>query len=133
VRRSQQRSLEVPVAEERPLQSAQAVALAMYDHCLSEPSDTLLLDALSHAELLARADDELHDELASVNAEIEALMARLARALMGKADRAARDLLVLALVDLPHGFAHRQLSSGRSTPARRARLPAAVAAVLEGG
>lgn len=130
VRRNQQRSLAVPVAEERPLETAQAVALAMYDHCLSEPLDTLLLDALSRAELPAIADGELRDELESVNAEIEKQMARLARRLLGKADRAARDLVVLALVDLPHGFAHRQLSSGRKTPARRERLPAAVAAVL---
>jgi AcrR family transcriptional regulator len=133
VRRTQQRSLEVPVADDRPLQSAVAVALAMYDHCLAEPLDTLLLDALSRTALLALTSGELHEELESVNAEIEAMMARLARALLGKADRAARDLVVLALVDLPHGFAHRQLSSGRATPARRQRLPAAVRAVLEGG
>jgi AcrR family transcriptional regulator len=133
VRRSQQHSLEVPVADEQPLASAQAVALAMYDHCLSEPLDTLLLDALSRTELLAITAGELHDELESINAEIETMMARLARALLGTANRAARDLIVLALVDLPHGFAHRQLSSGRVTPARRERLPAAVTAVLEGG
>jgi AcrR family transcriptional regulator len=133
VRRSQQHSLEVSVADEHPLESAQAVALAMYDHCLSEPLDTLLLDALSRTELLAITSGELHDELESINAEIETMMARLARALLGTANRAARDLIVLALVDLPHGFAHRQLSSGRVTPARRERLPAAVAAVLEGG
>jgi AcrR family transcriptional regulator len=133
VGRSQRCSLEVPVAAKRPLRSAQAVALAMYDHCISEPLDALLLDALSHAELLAITDGELYEELASVNAEIEKMIARLARALFGRADRAARDLVVLALVDLPHGFAHRQLSSGRATPARRERLPAAVAAVLEDG
>jgi AcrR family transcriptional regulator len=132
VRRNQQCSLEVPVAYGHPLESAQAVALAMYDHCLSEPLDTLLLDALSRTELLAITSSELHDELESINAEIETMMARLARALLGTANRAARDLVVLALVDLPHGFAHRQLSSGRATPARRERLPAAVAAVLEG-
>jgi AcrR family transcriptional regulator len=131
VRRNQQRSLEVHLTDENPLQSAQAVALAMYDQCLAEPLDTLLLDALSRAELLAITAGELREELESVNTEIEAMMARLARVLLGRADRAARDLVLLALVDLPHGFAHRQLSSGRAAPARRERLPSTVAAVLE--
>jgi hypothetical protein len=57
-------------------------------------------------------------------------MSMLARSLYKRADRRARDLVLLALVDLPHGFAHRQLISGAAAPARRRRLPAAVRAVL---
>jgi AcrR family transcriptional regulator len=131
VRASQQAALAVPAEAEDTLGDAEAVALAMYDHSLANPSDTLLLDALSRAELTAHASAELRRELESVNDEIERRMARFARSVLGRADARARNLVVLALVDLPHGFAHRELSSGRPTPARRERLPAAVRAVLE--
>jgi AcrR family transcriptional regulator len=130
VRASQQAALSV-LSGEDPIEGAVAVASAMYDHCLANPADTLLLDALSRAELLTRAPAGLRQELEQVNAEIEQRMAEFARSVMGRADARARDLVVLALVDLPHGFAHRELSSGRPMPARRERLPAAVRAVLQ--
>jgi AcrR family transcriptional regulator len=130
VRASQDAALAVPAAAGEPLAGAEAVALAMYDHCLANPSDTLLLDALSRAELTARAGADLRRELESVNEEIEQRMAEFASSVFGRADLRARDLVVLALVDLPHGFAHRELSSGRPAPARRERLPSAVRAVL---
>jgi AcrR family transcriptional regulator len=130
VRASQQTALAVAVAADEPLAGAEALALAMYDHCLANPSDTLLLDALSRAELTARASPALRLELEHANDEIEQRMAEFARSVFGRADARARNLVVLALVDLPHGFAHRELSSGRPTPARRERLPGAVRAVL---
>jgi AcrR family transcriptional regulator len=133
VRRSQERALAVPAAPGRPLQSAIEVALAMYDHCLAEPQDTLLLDVLHQRDLLALETGATAAEVATANDEILALMARLARTLYGRADQRGRDLVLLALVDLPHGFAHRQLTSGQRTPARRRRLPAAVRAVLGDG
>jgi AcrR family transcriptional regulator len=129
-RRSQERALAVPVTLAEPLASAEAVALAMYDHCLEDPEDTLLLDSLGRSELLAMELGEVRAELETVNERVEALMASLARALYGRANQRTRDLVLLALVDMPHGFAHRQLVSGASTPARRERLPAAVRAVL---
>jgi len=132
-RRSQERALAVPVSLGEPLASAEAVALAMYDHCLSDPEDTLLLDALGRTELLSMELGTLRVELETVNERVEALMAGLARALYGRADRRTRDLVLLALVDMPHGFAHRQLVSGARTPARRERLPEAVRAVLARG
>jgi AcrR family transcriptional regulator len=132
-RRSQERALAVPVSPAHPLESAVAVARAMYDHCLEQPEDTLLLDALPRAELLGMDLGALRTEMEGVNERIETLMAGLARAIFGRADRRTRDLVLLALVDMPHGFAHRQLASGTRTPARRERLPAAVRAVLAGG
>jgi AcrR family transcriptional regulator len=133
VERSQRRALAVPVSIEEPLASAEAVALAMYDHCLAEPQDTLLLDRLGRADLLAMNLGPLRAELEVVNERVEALMASLARALYGRADARTRDLVLLGLVDLPHGFAQRQLISGAPAPARRALLPAAVRAVLDTG
>jgi AcrR family transcriptional regulator len=133
VRRSQTRALAVPTSLDRPLESAVDVALAMYDHCLAEPHDTLLLDVLRHVDVLALDVGALAGEVETVNDEIVALMATLARALYGRADRRGRDLVLLALVDLPHGFAHRELVSGLRAPARRRRLPAAVRAVLADG
>lgn len=131
VRRNQARALAEPVDPAEPLDSAVAVALAMYDHCLAEPHDTLLLDALGRGELLSRDLGPLAAELEAVNDEVVEMMKGLARALYGRADARGRDLVLLALVDLPHGFAHRQLISGTRTPARRELLPAAVRAVLE--
>ncbi len=131
VRASQQAALEVLGGGEAPIEGAVAVALAMYDHCLAHPADTLLLDAMSRTQLMDGAPSELREELERVNDEIERRMAGVARSLFGRGDARARNLVVLALVDLPHGFAHRELSSGRPTPARRERLPAAVRAVLE--
>jgi AcrR family transcriptional regulator len=130
VRRSQERALAVPAAPGRPLESAVAVAVAMYDHCLTEPEDTLLLDVLRRADVLELELGPLAAELETANDEVVRLMGTLARALYGRADARARDLVLLALVDLPHGFAHRQLVSGVPAPARRRRLPAAVRAVL---
>ncbi len=132
VRRSQARALAVPVARERPLESAEAVALAMYDHCLADPEDTLLLDVLRRGDLLGRELGSLGAELETANEQVLELMSVLARSLYGRADRRGRDLVLLALVDLPHGFAHRQLVSGIAAPSRRERLPAAVRAVLHG-
>jgi len=131
VRRLQSTALAVQVEDLDPLEAAQAVALAMYEHCLAEPADTLLLDTLSRAELLQLGLSELQHELEGVNVAIEARMADLARLLFGRADPRARDLVLLALVDLPHGFARRELSTGTPAPGRRERLPAAVRAVLE--
>jgi AcrR family transcriptional regulator len=133
VRLSQQAALKVALTTEEPLLGAEAVALAMYDHCLANRAETLLLDSLSRAELTARAPASLKPELEQVNVDIEARMAEFARSVFGRADARARNLVLLALVDLPHGFAHRELSSGRATPARRERLPAAVRAVLREG
>jgi AcrR family transcriptional regulator len=131
VERSQRRALAVPVSIEQPIAAAEAIALAMYDHCLAEPQDTLLLDRLGRAEVLAMDLGPLRGELEKVNERVEALMASLARALYGRADARTRDLVLLSLVDLPHGFAQRQLISGAPAPARRARLAAAVRAVLD--
>lgn len=130
VRRSQERALAVPTSAGRPVESAVAVALAMYDHCLDEPEDTLLLDVLRRADVLSLELGTLGEELETVNDGVLELMATLARALYGRADASGRDLVLLALVDMPHGFAHRALISGVRSPARRRRLPAAVMAVL---
>jgi AcrR family transcriptional regulator len=130
VRRSQQAALATPGIDDEPLEGAVRVALAMYDHCLAHPTEMLLLDAISRAQLMDRAHAELRLELERVNDEIERRMADVAEAVFGRDDPRARNLVVLALVDLPHGFAHRELSGGRPSPARRERLPAAVRAVL---
>ena len=129
-RRSQERALAVPVPEGAPLRAAIDVALAMYDHCLQEPQDTMLLDALERSELLELPLGETHAELERVNDRVLELMGRLARELYGRAGRRERDLVLLALVDLPHGFARRQIRDGSPAPARRERLPDAVRAVL---
>ncbi len=110
-----------------------AVALALYDHCLREPADAALLGSFRVADLLRlQLDPGLADELRRVNDPIDRLMGRLSRAVFGRADRDARDLLLLACVDLPFGAATRHVRDGARAPRRRReRLALAVAAALE--
>ena len=129
-RRSQEAARATEISPQGPLATAQAVALAMYDYCLSEPEDTLLLDALTRTGLLEMTEGEVHEELERANDGAEERIAVLSRGLFGKADARGRDLVLLALVDMPHGFAQREIAGGVRAPARRERLAAAVAAVL---
>jgi AcrR family transcriptional regulator len=107
-------------------------ALAQYDFCLANREDALLLGAFRRAELLqAELPLELRRELETANAPIEAPLGRLARRLSGGRGSSGLDLALLAVVDLPYGFARRYLDADASpSPERRRRLEAAVRALL---
>jgi hypothetical protein len=98
----------------------------------AEREDAVLLGSFRRADFAA-ADhgEQLRAELERVNEPVEEPLRELARALFGRADRTAVDLVLLALVDLPYGFARRHLDAGTMPPpARRGSLEAAVRAVL---
>jgi len=77
------------------------VALAVYDFCVRERADAMLL----------------------------ALIDRIARACLKRADAGTRDLVHLVLADVPYGFTH--LEAGHTPPpCRRAALGPALRAVL---
>jgi AcrR family transcriptional regulator len=109
-----------------------AIALAGYDFCLRERAEARLLVALRPADLLGRAlPDEIATQVAAVNEPVGPVIASLARACLGRADRAARDRILLAMVDLPYGAASRYLDLEISPPAaRRVALERAVRATL---
>lgn len=110
-----------------------AAALAMYDFCLRERDDAILLASFRQADFAhAGLPHELRAELERVNEPLADPFGELARRAFGRADRRALDLLVLATVDLPYGFARRHLEAGtKPPPADRARLAAAVRAAVD--
>jgi hypothetical protein len=89
--------------------------LALYDFCLREPGEALVLATVRAENLLERGlGAELERELLGANAGVMPLIDRLARRCFGRADARGRDLLLLAIVDLPYGAARsRRCSHGR--------------------
>ncbi len=109
-----------------------AIALAHYDFCLRERADARLLAALRPADMLERGlcDDDAARLLAA-NEPVAPLIAALAKDCLGRADRAARDRILLAMVDLPYGAASRYLDIDTRAPAaRRVALERSVRAAL---
>ena len=107
------------------------MALAIYDFCVSERSDAILLASFRPADLLALLPTQLATDLTAINEPIKPLIDRAARACFGRANARTRDLVLLVLADLPYGFARRHLEAGLTPPpSRRAALGTAVRAVL---
>jgi AcrR family transcriptional regulator len=106
-----------------------AAALAVYDFCLREREEALLLStfrlddfAAAELPLLARA------ALDRLNDEIDPMIDALADTLGGPA---ARDTVLLAIRDLPYGAALPHLRAGtKPPPERRLLLQRAVRAVI---
>jgi AcrR family transcriptional regulator len=128
VRRSHDAMLDVDL-EQDPIALAVSIALALYDFCIDNRGDALLLGTFRRADLQeGEISRELRGELASVNEPIERQLGELADRLGGPR---SLDLALLALVDLPYGFARRYLDCHEDPPAgRRRRLCAAVQATL---
>jgi AcrR family transcriptional regulator len=115
------------LAGQRPDDIVQG-ALAVYDFCLREPEDALLLASFAltdfdHAALPA----DVETQLASLNDPISPVYCALAKALGGPA---AHDVVHLLLVDLPFGAARRHIQARTTPPAeRRALLSQAIKAI----
>ena len=136
VRRSQGAALAAAegLGWENPVESAVTVVLALYDFCVADPPDAVLLASFRQADFTRlRLEPELAEDLARLNEGIEPLVDRLARACYGRADARTRDLVHLVVADLPYGLARRHLESGRRPPpSRRAAVAAAARAILTG-
>jgi AcrR family transcriptional regulator len=117
-------------ADEDVIEAAVAGALAVYDFCLREPGDALLLSCFRRSDFdAARLSDQVRGDLEQLNEGTDPFYERLARALGG--GRAAGDLALLAVRDLPYGAALPHIRDGTvPPPQRRARLEAAVRAAL---
>ncbi|MFC9967038.1 TetR/AcrR family transcriptional regulator [Nocardia ignorata] len=108
------------------------LALAMFDHCVAEPQDALLLDRLPREDILnLRLSAQMRSQIDEAEQTTIYLMLQLAQSLMGRAQRDDVDLLVLAIVDVPFSFTKRYLQQAERPPkARRGHLPDAVRAVI---
>jgi len=102
-----------------PVQRAVRVALAVYDFCLAEREEALLLAELSRRNLRERnLSPGLLAELDRVNEPIEGPLAELGHALFTGDDRTRLDLALTAVIDLPYGFARRHVDAARDLPPR---------------
>lgn len=112
-----------------PLEAAVAAGLAVYDFCLAEPGDALLLSSFRRSDFASvRLRDETRAQLDHLNDEIDRFYDRVARRIHGPA---RMDLALLAVRDLPYGAALPHVRDGTRPPrARRDRLEAAIRAVL---
>lgn len=115
-----------------PVADVVACALAMFDFCLRERDDALLISSFRQADFAdANLPPQVRDEIERVNEPLAEPLRDLARRALGRADRRSVDLLVLVTVDIPYGFARRALEAGTTPPpAHRRRLEAAVRAVI---
>lgn len=116
-----------------PIASPVQAALALYDFCLANREDALLLGAFRRSDLEhAQLPEELRHELSAANEPIEAPLSRLVARLSGRRDDSAGlELALLAIVDLPFGFARRYLDGDATPPlGRREHLAVAVQALL---
>jgi AcrR family transcriptional regulator len=102
-------------------------ALAVYDFCVREREEALLLSSFRVADFAdATLPHELRAELDHLNDTIDPMIDALAKRL-----RCERDRVLLAIRDLPYGAALPYVRSGASPPAhRRAALERAVRGAL---
>lgn len=119
-------------AWEDPVEAAVTVALALYDLCVRERADAMLLASFRPADLLRlQLPAELATDLTTIKKSIEPLIDRIARACFKRANARTRDLVHLVLADVPYGFARRHLEAGHTPPpCRRAALGPALRAML---
>jgi AcrR family transcriptional regulator len=116
---------------DKPVEGALAAALAVYDFCLREREDALLLSSFRRDDF-ADADlpDDAQRSLDRLNDEIGPFMAGFAERFGGGT---SLNLVLLAIRDLPYGAALPHLRD-RTTPppVRRQALERAVRAALSG-
>jgi AcrR family transcriptional regulator len=117
--------------EQDVVEAAVAGALGVYDFCLREPGDALLLSCFRITDFDAlRLRDRVRADLERLNERIDPFFAALAQALGG---RRQLDVAQLAVRDLPYGAALPHIRDGTTPPAqRRARLESAIRAALAG-
>jgi AcrR family transcriptional regulator len=131
VRRSQCAFLEA-VDLRDPAGAAVRAGLSVFDFCRAEPADARLLVSFRYEDLVRAAPEgPLADELRALNRPVETAVQDLARAIYGRATRAAVDRVILVVFDLPYGAVRRHLIAGSTPPERlRAVLERALASAI---
>ncbi len=118
-----------------PLEAGVAGALSVYDFCVRHPTDARLLLSFRRTDLIRKPiSPAMARELEELNAPVGAFTADLARRLYGSATAENRDVVGLAVFDLPQGAVRRPLIDGQPlTAGRRRALARAVRAALASG
>jgi AcrR family transcriptional regulator len=109
------------------------IALAIYDRCLADRADAILLGALGQRDLARlRLSPQTRRDVDEANAPVDGLMRTVAKSTFGRARAADRHLLLQLTVDLPYAFVRRHLEAGTTPPRTdRDRLRAAVRAAMK--
>jgi AcrR family transcriptional regulator len=132
VERAQQHCMAAVEAAGEPAEAVVAGGLSIFDFVLSEPADAQLLVSMRRTDLIrSPLPPPLVERLRALNRPVEHLIGRLAVQLFGQATARARELITLAVFDLPYGSVRRHLLAGAVPPrAHRAYVELAIRAVL---
>ncbi|QEC49415.1 TetR/AcrR family transcriptional regulator [Baekduia soli] len=102
---------------DHPVAAGAAMAGAMVAFAGRHPGDARLLLAVRRGDLLDAAPEGFRERLDAINAPLETAVARVARALHGRAGARAVESVTRAVVDLPGAALRRHLvADGRSLP-----------------
>lgn len=115
-----------------PADAAVAGGLSIFDFARSEPGDAQLLVTMRRADLIGSPlPPPLAQRLRALSQPTALMVGRLARELLGESSARARELITLAVFDLPYGSVRRHLLAGAAPPAaHRPYVELAIRAVL---
>jgi AcrR family transcriptional regulator len=115
-----------------PTEAVVAGGLSIFDFVLSEPADAQLLVSMRRTDLIrSPLPPPLVERLRALNRPVARLVGRLAGQLFGQSSPQARELVTLAVFDIPYGAVRRHLQAGAAPPAaHRAYVELAIRAVL---
>jgi AcrR family transcriptional regulator len=133
VRRSQAHFTAAIQANGEPLEAAVAGGLSVFDFATGERDDARLLASLRREDLVrAPLSPALLARLRTLNRPLERAIGRLSREIYGGETAAARELVALAVIDIPYGAVRRHLLAGAPPPKElRPHLEHAIRAVLD--
>lgn len=133
VRRSQMHFEEAIESAREPREAAVAAAVSIFDFAHAEFDDARLLTSLRMEDLVrSPLPPALLARLRELNCPVERAVARLARRLYDSDGVAARQLVALAVIDIPYGAVRRYLVAGNAPPAGlRPHLERAIRAALD--
>jgi len=115
-----------------PAEAAVAGGLSIFDFVVSEPADARLLVSMRRTDLIrSPLPPPQVERLRALNRPVERLIRRLAAEVFGQSSAQARELITLAVFDLPYGSVRRHLLAGKAPPAaHRSYVESAIRAVL---
>ncbi len=133
VERAQRHCIAAVEAVGEPAEAVVAGGLSIFDFVRSEPADAQLLVSMRRTDLIrSPLPPPLVERLRALNRPAERVIGRLAGQLFGESSARARELITLAVFDLPYGCVRRYLLAGKPPPAaHRAYVERAIRAVLE--
>jgi len=100
-----------------PIEAGVAMARASVTFAASHPDDARLLLTVRRDDLLDGAPEQLRARLDAINTPLQEAIARIARALHGRADARAVDLVTRAVVDVPTAAVRRHArGDGKALP-----------------